>query len=448
MVGTHCGQYRIARKLATGGMGEIFIGIHDLMGNEVVIKMLLPEVSVNREIAQRFFNEARTAANLDNPGIVRVFDMGFADNGRVYIAMEKLKGEDLAQRLRNHEQLSIEQSIRVISQLSRAVGAAHAQGIVHRDLKPENVFLTVDTEVSGGERVKVLDFGLAKLLGAPKATATRQGAVFGTPAYMAPEQCMDAGAVDHRADLYAIGCILYECVCGRPPFGAGGLEVIAAQLRDPPRPPREIDDRIPEWLQDIILRLLAKKPEDRISSCAALSRMLERHARQSAANGLFQNEVPAVAPEQNLDATIQTPSYQSLHPPEDDATVQVPSIDYAEEKTVQSSVDALASWAPAAGVDDRTLPLPSLSDDRLARYQTPATQTPSTPPTAPPTTQPTTQPLPAPSVPPPGAVSAEQTSVTGLRAQPEASGNGTWRWLIPLVLVLAAAGAVVAKTLL
>lgn len=258
-------------------MGEIFIGVHELMGNEVVIKVLLPEMSVSEQLTKRFFTEARTAANLNSPGTVSVFDMGYADNGRVYIAMEKLQGEDLKRRLRRVGRLSVEQSTRIVRQLARAVGAAHDKRIIHRDLKPENIFLVPDAEILGGERVKVLDFGLAKLVESRQGSlATRTGAVFGTPAYMAPEQCVDAGAVNHLADLYAIGCVFYECLTGQPPFGRGGIELIAAHLRDVPRSLRHLRSEVPIPLDDIVLQLLAKAPDERIESCAALVHMLER----------------------------------------------------------------------------------------------------------------------------------------------------------------------------
>lgn len=300
MEGTRCGQYRITRKLASGGMGEIYVGVHELMGNEVVIKVLLPEMSVSQEITQRFFIEAQTAANLDSPGTVNVFDMGYADNGRVYIAMEKLKGEDLKKRLRRVGLLSIEQSIVIVRQLARAVGAAHEQNIIHRDLKPENIFLVPDADIQGGERVKVLDFGLAKLVENKGSFATHTGAVFGTPAYMAPEQCVDAGTVDHRADLYAIGCVLYECLCGQPPFGRGGIELIAAHLRDTPRAPRMLQPAIPPQLDNLVMQLLAKDPGQRTQSCQLLVSMLDgmlTSVRSAAHQGGYAaHNQPTVAP--------------------------------------------------------------------------------------------------------------------------------------------------------
>lgn len=252
-------------------MGEVYAATHELMDREAVVKVLLPEMSVNQAMVKRFFHEAQAAAQIQHPGIVEVFDFGYAEDGRAYLVMEMLRGETLNDRLHRASALSIEQAVLVIRQLAGAVGAAHELGIVHRDLKPDNIFIVPDPEVHGGERVKVLDFGLAKLaVRNPGSLATMSGAVFGTPAYMAPEQCYDAATVDHRADIYSIGCIFYKCLCGAPPFGTGGLDVLAAHLRDPVVPPRQIRSSVPPHIDALILRLLEKQPERRVQSCDEL----------------------------------------------------------------------------------------------------------------------------------------------------------------------------------
>jgi serine/threonine protein kinase len=163
MEGRRIGRYRITSKQAEGGMGAVYLATHALMGREVVIKVLLPEMSTQRDVVQRFFNEARATANLEHPGIVAIFDREYADDGRAYIMMERLRGESLHERLRRVGRVSVEQCVDVARQLASAIGAAHAQGIVHRDLKPGNIFLVPDRETPGRERVKVLDFGVAKL---------------------------------------------------------------------------------------------------------------------------------------------------------------------------------------------------------------------------------------------------------------------------------------------
>jgi tRNA A-37 threonylcarbamoyl transferase component Bud32 len=276
MEGSRLGRYRIMSKLAEGGMGAVYLAMHELMGREVIVKVLLPQLSMERDIIERFFNEARAMGNLNHPGIVAIFDLDFAEDGRAYIVMERLQGETLHQRLRRVQRMSVAQAVDVTRQLASALGAAHGRGVVHRDLKPSNIFLCEDPEVPGRERVKVLDFGVAKLAQQQSAMVTRAGAIVGTPGYMAPEQCRDSSTVDHRADLYALGCIMYGCLCGRPPFVGDTVEVLAAQLRDAPAPPRALDPSLPTWLDELILRLLEKDPGRRLQSCAQLVEALDR----------------------------------------------------------------------------------------------------------------------------------------------------------------------------
>ncbi len=275
MLGTKVGNYSITGKLATGGMGEVYLARHDLMQRDAVVKVLRPEMSVNTEMVQRFFNEARAAAAIQHPGIVDVYDMGYADDGRAFLVMEKLRGESLAERLAK-TRVSVARAVSYVRQLAGALGAAHERGIVHRDLKPDNLFVVPDPDVVGGERIKVLDFGIAKLAEERSGSlVTAAGAVFGTPAYMAPEQCTSTATVDLRADLYAVGCILYELLCGRPPFGHGGVELFAAHLRDEPAPLRAGDDSIPAELESIVMRLLSKTPDERFQSCGQLLTALD-----------------------------------------------------------------------------------------------------------------------------------------------------------------------------
>jgi serine/threonine protein kinase len=278
MEGLVIGRFRITRKLGAGGMAEVYEAKHDLMNRYAAVKLLRPEMSARGIIVQRFFQEAQAAASIEHPGIVHVYDVGYTDDGRAYLVMELLSGETLSQRLQRHKRLSLEATVTMIRQLAGAVGAAHQRGIVHRDLKPDNIFLVPDPEMPQGERVKVLDFGLAKLLEAafPGAELTAQGSVFGTPAYMAPEQCRSSGNVDQRADLYAIGCIFYMCLCDHAPFGTGGIEVLLAQVSQAPVPPRQYAPDIPDEIEELILQLLAKDPDRRMPSCETFIAQLDR----------------------------------------------------------------------------------------------------------------------------------------------------------------------------
>src|SRR5436190_4389467 len=186
--GTQVGAYRVLRRIGEGGMGSVWLAEHVMLGRRAAIKVLHPELSNRAEIVTRFFNEARAATSIGDPGIVQIFDFGHHSDGSAYIAMELLDGEPLDRRLARHGALGLPEALRIMRQVASTLGAAHARGIVHRDLKPENVFLVRDPEVPGGERAKILDFGIAKLTGDP-SVKTSTSAVMGTPAYMSPEQC-------------------------------------------------------------------------------------------------------------------------------------------------------------------------------------------------------------------------------------------------------------------
>ena len=260
-------------------MGAVFVAEHTLIGRKSAIKVLLPEVSTNKEVVTRFFNEARASAVIKHPGLIEVFDFGYHTDGSAYIVMEFLEGESLAARLKREVKLPVDVLIAVARQVASALGAAHVRGIVHRDLKPDNVFLVPDPELPSGFRCKVLDFGIAKLAGeaaAGNSLKTRTGTVMGTPVYMSPEQCRGAGQVDARADIYSLGCILFEMACGRPPFIKEGLgELLAAQMLEAPPAPRTFEPKLSLSLQAVILRSLAKKPEERQQSMEQLKGELD-----------------------------------------------------------------------------------------------------------------------------------------------------------------------------
>src|SRR5262250_2908278 len=179
MEGTQIGAYRMLRQIGQGGMGSVWLAEHIALGRRAALKMLHPEFSNRPDIVTRFFNEARAATAIADPGIVQIFDFGQHVDGTAYIAMEMLEGEPLDQRLRRLVRLRIDDALRIMRQIASTLGVAHARGIVHRDLKPENVFLVHDPEVIGGERAKILDFGIAKLTGDSSAQ-TNTSTVLGT----------------------------------------------------------------------------------------------------------------------------------------------------------------------------------------------------------------------------------------------------------------------------
>jgi serine/threonine protein kinase len=268
--GTMVGQYRITGTIGKGGMGAVYSAEHTLIGRVAAVKLLLPELSQNQEIVTRFFNEARAATAIRHPGIVEIYDFGYHSDGAAYIVMEFLQGEPLANRMARGR-MAAQPALAVVRQIAGALAAAHSKGIVHRDLKPDNVFLVPDPEVPGGERIKLLDFGIAKLANdGPNSSKTRTGSVMGTPTYMSPEQCRGVN-VDKRADIYSLGCMLFELCTGRPPFiGEGVGDVLAAHIHVPPPAVQSIAPDVPHELEVLVQRMLVKDPAQRMQSCEEL----------------------------------------------------------------------------------------------------------------------------------------------------------------------------------
>ncbi|HVV87958.1 MAG TPA: serine/threonine-protein kinase, partial [Kofleriaceae bacterium] len=285
MEGTVIGTYRVLRKLGEGGMGAVYLAEHSLLGRKAAVKVLQPELSRNQDIVQRFFNEARASTAIADPGIVQVFDFGYHTDGSAYIVMEFLEGEPLDGRVKRLGRLAPADALRILRQVASSLASAHARGIIHRDLKPENVFLVVDREVAHGERAKLLDFGIAKLTGDTESKLkTSTSAIMGTPMYMSPEQCRGAGHVDPRSDLYSLGCVLYHLLVGRPPFDGEGVgDIIAMHLREPAPAPSAAVPGIPPEVDALVLRLMAKSPDQRFGSAAELAEVIGRMIGVSAA---------------------------------------------------------------------------------------------------------------------------------------------------------------------
>jgi eukaryotic-like serine/threonine-protein kinase len=279
VIGEVVGNYQIIAKVAEGGMGAVYRAEHSLLGKTVAVKVLLPELSNDRDLVNRFFTEARSATAVRHPGIVEIYDFGYLPSGAAYITMELLDGESLTVVLVARGRLTEQEALLYTRGIASALAAAHARGIVHRDLKPDNIFLVRDPDMVGGVRPKILDFGIAKVAEAQRAggasSKTRTGAVMGTPTYMSPEQCRGVGEIDHRSDLYSVGCILYEMLVGRPPFSSEGVgELLAMHLFMAPMPPSQASVVVSAAVESLVLQLLQKRPEDRVQSAADLARML------------------------------------------------------------------------------------------------------------------------------------------------------------------------------
>ncbi|MBC7975046.1 MAG: serine/threonine protein kinase, partial [Myxococcales bacterium] len=276
MIGQQVGTYRILSQLGAGGMGTVWLAEHTLLGRRVAIKFLHAGVSENPAIVDRFFAEARAATRIADPGIVVVYDFGWHIDRSAYIVMEHLGGESVAARLRTGR-FALSDAVRVVQQAAMAMAVAHSSGIIHRDLKPDNLFIVPDPAVLGGERIKILDFGIAKLVGDEHGNAARThtGMIMGTPTYMSPEQCRGAGDVGHATDIYALGGLLFHLLCGRPPFVASTPgDMIAAHLREAPVPPSAFVPELSPAIDAIVMRCLQKAASDRFATMTELVRAL------------------------------------------------------------------------------------------------------------------------------------------------------------------------------
>ena len=270
------GRYRVEARIGGGGFGTVYRAVQLAMDRRVAIKLLRRELSSDLESVKRFQVEARACAMLEHPNSLRVFDFGQSDDGYLFLVTELVEGEVLSKVLKREKALVPGVAAEVVVQILHALGEAHERGIVHRDLKPDNVFLKAGR--GGAASVKVLDFGIAKLVSqeSPVESLTKSGVIVGTPHYMSPEQAK-GGAVDGRSDLYALGIMLYQMVSGRLPFDATTpLGIVLAHIQDPP-PPLTMPDggAVPSELGTIVTDCLAKSPTRRPASAEALRARLE-----------------------------------------------------------------------------------------------------------------------------------------------------------------------------
>jgi len=275
------GRYYVEKKIGEGGMGVVFSARHAVIERPLAIKVLKREVMRDTATIRRFVQEAKAASRIGHPNIVDVTDFGTTPDGMTYSVMEFVHGETLGAAIRAAAPFPPLRAVKIAAQISRALGAAHDKGIVHRDLKPENVFL-VDRD-DRTDFVKIVDFGIAKVApqagGVAEPRLTRAGSVFGTPEYMAPEQAAGRGDTDGRVDIYALGVILYEMVCGRVPHrGDSMVRTLAMQMLDPVEPPSKVrpDLNIPPELEHVIMTALAKKREHRYQTMGQLLEALEK----------------------------------------------------------------------------------------------------------------------------------------------------------------------------
>ena len=264
------GRYELHRRLARGGMADVFLARDQLLDRPVAVKVLFPEFATDPNFVERFRREAQSAANLNHPNIVSVYDWG-QEQGTYFIVMEYVDGRSLADILRTEGPLHPQRAAEVASDIAAALGFAHRNGVVHRDVKPGNVL------ISPQGQVKVADFGIARALGAdPESNLTQAGSVMGTATYFAPEQAQGL-PLDPRSDLYSLGVVLYEMVTGRPPFsGESPVAIAYKHVQEQPPPPRHVNTNVPPAMEAIILKLLSKNPAARYPSAEDLRADLRR----------------------------------------------------------------------------------------------------------------------------------------------------------------------------
>jgi serine/threonine-protein kinase len=276
------GRYALEQLIAEGGMALVYRGRHLELDHQVAIKLVRPELAFDAEATARFLNEARTIAKLRSPHVARVLDSGCSEPGHPFMVLEYLEGGDLRKLLDVNSTVPIESAVSMVLEAIEALAEAHAHGIVHRDIKPENLFLARGSD--GSVTLKVLDFGICKRPSPKSRVLTLQGKTLGSPHYMAPEQITSPETVDARADIWALGVVLYELLSGYQPFTGETLSSLCAQVvhAEPRKPLRRVNPDVPAALERIVMRCLKKDPAERYASVIELAGALSPFAKGGA----------------------------------------------------------------------------------------------------------------------------------------------------------------------
>jgi serine/threonine-protein kinase len=274
--GAAFGPWLLDKQLGAGGMGEVWLATHRVLGTQIAVKILAPELTRDPRFRERFISEAKVQARLSHPHIAHIQDF-LEEGGRFAILMELIPGGTVADAIdRARGPLPMEQTLKWAKQALEALDFAHRHGVIHRDVKPPNLML------DGNGNIKVTDFGIAIALGAGRMTTT--GKSVGTPLYMSPEQIMRPQSVDHRTDVYSMGVVLYEMLAGRVPFDADSDYALQRlHIGASPPPLRNLNPLVPGWLESIVLQCLAKSPDDRFAGCASTAAALNERASPAGA---------------------------------------------------------------------------------------------------------------------------------------------------------------------
>ncbi|MBM4320701.1 MAG: serine/threonine protein kinase, partial [Deltaproteobacteria bacterium] len=390
------GRYRLIAFLGAGGMAAVYLARHEMLGKVLALKLLKPNLPTSTQAMERFRREARTVSLINHENVVYLTDFGETEEGTLYMVMEYLAGKTLAEVLHDEGRLGAARAMAISLQVARALEAAHGVGVIHRDLKPENLMLL--DPGSSSEKVKILDFGIAKLLDPEmeKERLTRAGMVFGTPEYMSPEQAMGE-ELDGRTDLYSLGLILWEMLTGQRCFhGRSATETLAMQVTTPPLRPSQIlpEEEISEGLEQVVMCLLEKKRDKRIPSARALvrelvtlrgSRRIKREAEE--AHSLAAGVPPAGAAMAAAGAgpaarrIVALPGKSGKGSAGGERQVVPPAREaHAEPDAARASADASPAPAeppciePAAPVDDDKATTPWARKQPLDEHTTPSAQ--------------------------------------------------------------------------
>jgi serine/threonine protein kinase len=340
-------KYLLEKLIGSGGMGSVYAGKHIDLGRSVAIKVMNSDIVTDKTAEARFIREAKTAAKLDHPNAVTIHDFGTIEGGGAFIVMEYISGQTLRKYLAQNGPLSLEQALEWFTPICEVIETAHQRGIIHRDLKPENIMLKV---VGDDIVIKVVDFGLAKLVSGEEVSQklTKTGEFMGTPQYMAPE-VYDGENADSRADIYALGIILYEMITGKVPFSGSVQNIISGHLFKEPTSVTEIKPNLPQELDEVLKLALEKKRDERVSSAIAFANAFKQAVEHNAR--MQKNVSDNFTETKKIDTAkieiAQTPQVKQEFPTLKDAPTQAAIAQDSFEKKSKKQTENIAVSSPA-----------------------------------------------------------------------------------------------------